>query len=46
MAQSGFDAVPFEKDLASRSSILDFIAEAHRYDEISMLVNAAGVSPS
>lgn len=33
-------------DLSSRTSILNLIAEAQKYGEISMLVNAAGVSPS
>lgn len=44
--QAGFDAVALEMDLSSRSSILKMIAEAQKYGEISMLVNAAGVSPS
>lgn len=44
--KAGFDAVPVEMDLASRSSVLGLISEARRYGEISMLVNAAGVSPS
>lgn len=46
MNGAGFDAVPVEMDLSSRSSILGLIAEAQKYGEISMLVNAAGVSPS
>lgn len=46
MNNAGFDTVPFEMDLSSRESILALIAEAHKYGEISMLVNAAGVSPS
>ena len=46
MNEAGFDAVPVEMDLSSRSSILGLIAEAQKYGEISMLVNAAGVSPS
>lgn len=46
MNSAGFDTVPFEMDLPSRESILDLIAEAQRHGEISMLVNAAGVSPS
>lgn len=44
--QAGFDALPVEMDLSSRASILHLIAEAQRYGEIAMLVNAAGVSPS
>lgn len=46
MNKAGFDAVPFEMDLASRKSILSLIAEAQKYGEIAMLANAAGVSPS
>lgn len=46
MNKAGFDAVPFEMNLASRDSILSMIDEARRQGEISMLVNAAGVSPS
>lgn len=46
MNNAGFDAVPFEMDLSSRESILSIIAEAQKYGEIAMLVNAAGVSPS
>lgn len=44
--KAGFDALAFEMDLSSRSSICNLIAEAQRYGDISMLVNAAGVSPS
>lgn len=46
MNEAGFDAIAVEMDLASRASILGLIAEAQKYGEISMLVNAAGVSPS
>jgi len=46
MNNAGFDAIPVEIDLSSRASILSLIAEARKYGEISMLVNAAGVSPS
>lgn len=46
MSEAGFDTVPVEMDLSSRTSILNLIAEAKKYGEISMLVNAAGVSPS
>lgn len=46
MNEAGFDAVLVEMDLSSRSSILALIAEAQKYGKISMLVNAAGVSPS
>lgn len=46
MNEAGFDTVPVEMDLSSRKSILNLIAEARKSGEISMLVNAAGVSPS
>lgn len=46
MNKAGFDAVPVEMDISSRDSILSFIAQGRKYGEISMLVNAAGVSPS
>lgn len=46
MNDAGFDTVPVEMDLSSRESVLDLIAKAREYGEISMQVNAAGVSPS
>lgn len=46
MKNAGFDVVPMEMDLSSRPSISELIAEAQKHGEISMLVNAAGVSPS
>lgn len=46
MNQAGFDTIPVEMDLSSRKSILKLIAEAKKYGEITMLINAAGVSPS
>jgi NAD(P)-dependent dehydrogenase (short-subunit alcohol dehydrogenase family) len=46
MNEAGFDAVSIEMDLSSRASILNLIAEAQKYGDISMLINAAGVSPS
>lgn len=46
MNEAGFDATPLEMNLSSRESIRRLIAEAQHYGEISMLVNAAGVSPS
>ena len=44
--EAGFDVVPVEMNLSSRESILNLIAVARKHGEISMLVNAAGVSPS
>lgn len=46
MNRAGFDAVAVEMDLASRESIRDMLAKALSYGQITMLVNAAGVSPS
>ena len=46
MNQAGFDTVAQEMDLSSRDSIRALIAEAQKYGPITMLVNAAGVSPS
>ena len=46
MNKAGFDCVAVEMDLSSRESIKGIIAEAQKYGDITMLVNAAGVSPS
>lgn len=46
MNKAGFDCVAVEMDLASRASVRNIIAEARKYGDITMLVNAAGVSPS
>lgn len=46
MANAGFDTEPVEMDLSSRESIRNLIAQAGQYGNITMLVNAAGVSPS
>lgn len=46
MNRAGFDALPFEMDLSSRASVLSLIDEAQKHGDITMLVNAAGVSPS
>lgn len=43
---AGFDAAAMEMDLSSRVSIQRFIEEGQKYGPITMLVNAAGVSPS
>lgn len=44
--KAGFDTIALEMDLSSRESIKGMIAEAQKYGDITMLVNAAGVSPS
>ena len=46
MNEAGYDVVPMEMDLSSRESIHELIAEGQKYGAITMLVNAAGVSPS
>lgn len=46
MNGAGFDTVAMEMDLSSRESIQRMIAEAQKYGPVTMLVNAAGVSPS
>ena len=46
MNDAGFDTVPVEMDLSHRASIRNIIAQAQRHGDITMLVNAAGVSPS
>lgn len=46
MIEAGFDVKPMEVDISSRVSIQNLIAEAQKHGDISMLVNAAGVSPS
>lgn len=40
MNDAGFDVVPMEMDLSSRVSIQNIIAEAQKYGDITMLVNA------
>lgn len=46
MIDAGFDVTPMEADLSSRDSICSLIAEAEKLGDITMLINAAGVSPS
>lgn len=46
MSKAGYDTVAVAMDLSSRASIREMIAEAQKYGDITMLVNAAGVSPS
>lgn len=46
MNDAGFDVEAMEMDLSSRESIRHLITKALEYGEITMLVNAAGVSPS
>ncbi len=46
MNDAGYDADAVEMDLSSRESIKNLIVKAQEYGDITMLVNAAGVSPS
>lgn len=46
MLEAGFDTAAVEMDLSSRESIKKMIAKGQEYGEITMLINAAGVSPS
>lgn len=43
---AGFDAAATQMDLGDRGSILATIAKAQEFGPVTMLVNAAGVSPS
>lgn len=44
--EAGYDALPMEMDLSDRKSILSLIEKAQERGPVTMLVNAAGVSPS
>ncbi|WP_018612291.1 SDR family oxidoreductase [Segetibacter koreensis] len=46
MEEAGFDVVSFKVDISSRQSVLQIIEAAQKEGEISMFINAAGVSPS
>jgi NAD(P)-dependent dehydrogenase (short-subunit alcohol dehydrogenase family) len=46
LLEAGYDAVPFVVDISSRSSVLELIEAAQKQGEISIFINAAGVSPS
>lgn len=46
LKEAGFDAAPFEVDISSKESVLQLIDAAQMQGEISMFINAAGVSPS
>lgn len=46
MNDAGYDVVPVEMDLSNRESIRRLIAEGQKYGRITMMINAAGVSPS
>ena len=46
MSDAGFDVEAIEMDLSSRDSILNIMAKAKEFGDITALINAAGVSPS
>jgi NAD(P)-dependent dehydrogenase (short-subunit alcohol dehydrogenase family) len=46
LTEAGFDVVPTEVDISSKESVLRLIEAAQKEGEISMFINAAGVSPS
>lgn len=46
MIDAGFDVVAMETDISSRDSIKTLIAEGQKHGQITMFINAAGVSPS
>lgn len=46
LIEAGFDAVPFKVDISEKISVLQLIEKAKEEGEISMFINAAGVSPS
>ena len=46
MREAGFDVTAEVTDISSRDSILNLIGTAQSFGDVTMLVNAAGVSPS
>lgn len=46
MNEAGYDTEPVEMDISSRTSIQHMITIARQHGDITMLINAAGVSPS
>jgi NAD(P)-dependent dehydrogenase (short-subunit alcohol dehydrogenase family) len=46
LTEAGFDAVPIEVDISSKESVLKLVEAAGKEGDISMFINAAGVSPS
>ena len=46
MQEAGFDVTAEVTDISSRDSILNLIGTAQSFGDVTMLVNAAGVSPS
>lgn len=46
LLEAGFDAIPFKTDISSRAAVIELINAAQQEGEITMFINAAGVSPS
>ena len=46
MNEAGYTVIPMQMDLADRDSIRALTAEGQKHGDISMVINAAGVSPS
>lgn len=46
LCEAGFDAVAQETDISSRDSILKLLETAQNLGDITLFINAAGVSPS
>jgi NAD(P)-dependent dehydrogenase (short-subunit alcohol dehydrogenase family) len=46
MKEAGFDAAAMNVDISSKASVLQLVESAQKEGEISMFINAAGVSPS
>lgn len=46
LTEAGFDVVPFKVDISDKGSVLQLIEAAQGEGEISMFINAAGLSPS
>ncbi len=46
LKEAGFDGIPVKVDISSRESVLELIDRAKKEGEISIFINAAGVSPS
>ena len=46
MQEAGYDIVAVEVDISSRASIKQMISTCLSYGEITMMINAAGISPS
>ena len=46
MSEAGYDVIPLKVDISSKPSIQELIRSAKQEGEITLFINAAGVSPS